>query len=213
MGDSAVELLEQDHRGIGELFERVSSPDEDRPAVLRELVLRLAGHVAVEHAVVLPELEHCGESDATLADDLAQDHQHIHHRLALVERRKANSPDMPDLLNEILELFRAHVQRCQQRLYPELERCLDRDQMDDLAGRLRSADEVVVERPHPHLLSLGPLTGPLLDVAEKLDRVREGEWGGMFTTPNDNSPPDQGRDYPPQAATTPPPWDDPPDGR
>lgn len=210
MDRSAAELLEQDHRGIAELFERVSSPDEDRPAVLRELLLRLAGHVTVEDAVVVPEVQRCDSTEGTLADDLVQDGQYIHQKLALIERRKANSPDMPDLVNDILHAFDRHVQRCQEQLYPELERYLDDDQMKSLAERLRSADHLVVETPHPHLLGNGPLARPLLAVAKQFDKVRGprtavGEWGGLFTTPNDNSPAGEHR---PQASITASPWDD-----
>jgi len=210
MGSSAAELLEQDHSGIAELFERVSRPDEDRPAVLRELVLRLAGHVTAESAVVLPELRRCDSGDDTLAEELAQDGKHIHRTLVLIERRKANSPDMPDLVNELLAVFDGHIQRCQQRLYPELERCLDDEQMEDLSERLRSADRVVVENPHPHLLSNGPLARPLMVVAKAMDWVRgpntrAGQWGGLFTTPNDNSP---AGEHPSPESSTASPWDD-----
>lgn len=210
MDRSAAELLEQDHRGIAELFERVSSPDEDRPAVLRELLLRLAGHVTVEDAVVVPEVRRCSPTEGTLAEDLVQDGQYIHEKLALIERRKANSPDVPDLVNDILHAFDRHVRRCQEQLYPELDRCLDADQMESFTERLRSADHLVVETPHPHLLGDGPLARPLLAVAKQFDKVRGprtavGEWGGLFTTPNDNSPAGEHR---PQTSGTASPWDE-----
>lgn len=186
MDRKAIELLEQDHGGIAELFERVSSPEEDRPAVLRELLLRLAGHLTVEDVVVLPMVQSCDSIDGTLADDLVRNGQHIHQVLALIERRKANSPDMPDLVNDILRAFDGHVQRCQQQLYPALKRCLDEEQMESLAARLRSADHLVVESPHPHLLGNRRLARPLLAVAKLFDKVpgprtAVGEWGGLFT--------------------------------
>jgi Hemerythrin HHE cation binding domain len=211
--ETAFQLLDRDHRAISELFDRVSSPDEDRPAVLRELVLRLAGHVAVEHAVVMPELRHSGASDATLEDELTEEHHAIQHHLALIERRKVNSPDMPDLVTETRDLFRAHVQRCQQQLYPDLERCLNGEQMEGLASRLLAADDVVVTRPHPHLLSLGPLSRPMLKIAERLDRKRIGEWGGIFTTPNDNSARDEQTSSSTDSTTDPAPWDSPANDR
>jgi hypothetical protein len=157
MDTSPAELLEQDHSGIAELLKRVSRPDEDRPAVLRELVLRVAGHVTVESAVVLPELRRCSSGDDTPRRGVGGRRQAHPSHLALIERRKANSADMPDFFNEIRDVFDDHIQRCQQRLYPELERCLDDKQIQDLTEGLRSADHLVVENPHPHLLRNGPL--------------------------------------------------------
>jgi hypothetical protein len=186
MATATFNLLERDHAEISELFERVHSPDEDRPMVLKDLVQRLATHVAVEEAVVAPELRHADDSD--LKDELSHDYHVIQHNLVLIERRKANSPDMPELVTEMHDTFTAHVERCQQRLYPDLEGSLDGAQLNDLAARIKGADDVVVHHPHPHLLSLGPLSRFTTRLAGKLDKA-EGvaAWGGLRSTPNDNS--------------------------
>lgn len=214
MTETAFDLLERDHRAIRGLFDRVSSPEEDRAAALRELVQRLAAHVAVEQAIVLPELRQCGGGDVGLGRRLRREYHVISHKLALIQRRKANSPDQPDLVAETGDAFAAHVERCQQALYPDLRRCLDPVRLERLAERLRAADDVVVNRPHPHLLSLGPVSRLMTRVAGGLDRVRIfGEWGGLFSTANDNSPA-RGRAHLEQGSpTTPPPWDRRAEGR
>lgn len=185
MTETAFDLLERDHRVISDLFDRVSSPDEDRASALMDLVKRLAAHVAVEQAILLPALRHCGTNDTALVHELSRDFHVIEHNLALIERRKANSPDQPALVTEILDAFRAHVERCQQRLYPELDQHLDAARKESLATDLLAADHVVILHPHPHLLSLGPLSQLMTRIAARLDRVRIlGEWGGLFASPS-----------------------------
>lgn len=213
MTETAVEVLERDHDGISELFERVRSPDEDRAGVLRVLVERLAAHVAVEQAVVLHELRKSPASDPALENDLREDYHVIEHNLVLIERRKANSPDMADLVTEVLDRFRAHIDRCQTQLYPELEQCLDEAQMNDLAERLQAADDVVVTHAHPHLLSLGPLSRVTTRIAAVLDHAHaRAAWGGLATTSNDNSVADAEAPDPVEGSVEPPPWRDPDDG-
>lgn len=192
MAQTATELLEREHCDISELFDRVRSPDEDRASALRELVQRLATHVAVEQAIVFPELRHSSVRDGVLEGELKHDYQAIGHDLVLIERRKANSPDQPELVTEVHDVFRAHVERCRQRLYPDLEQDLSSGQLQQLAERLAAAGEVVVSHPHPHphpyLLSLGPLSRVTTRIAARLERVRPvGEWGGLSSTPSDNS--------------------------
>jgi hypothetical protein len=104
-------VLERDHDGISELFERVRGPDEDRAGVLRVLVERLAAHLAVERSMVLPELRKSQAGDSALEKRLKDDYHVIEHNLLLIERRNASSPDMPELVTEVRDAFVAHIDR------------------------------------------------------------------------------------------------------
>jgi hypothetical protein len=216
MAETAVEVLERDHDGISELFERVRGPDEDRAGVLRVLVERLAAHLAVDRSMVLPEARKAQACDSAPAKRLKDDYHVIEHNLVLIERRKASSPDMPELVTEVRDAFVAHIDRfdrCQKQLYPDLERCLDKTQMEDLGERLRTADDVAIAHAHPHLLSLGPASRVMTRIAGGLDRMRSaGAWGGLSTTSNDNSKAEEETPDPVEGSVEPPPWRDPADG-
>jgi iron-sulfur cluster repair protein YtfE (RIC family) len=95
-GRSAVDVLSTEHDGLRVLFERVSSPDEDRPAVLKELLQTLANHMAMEKQVLVPVLKEKIVGGSQLAERMTDEHDRVEHTLTLLERRKVNSPDVPN---------------------------------------------------------------------------------------------------------------------
>jgi hypothetical protein len=141
--------------------------------ILKELLRELAAHVSAEQSLVYPVVvaEEIGGAD--LASGLKGDYDEIGRLLILIERRKVNSPDMPDLVTELLDATRAHIDRCQEVLFPGLEASLTMEDQVDLAARLDSADDTIVSHPHPHLLSLGPLSRFTTRLASRFDRVRD----------------------------------------
>jgi hypothetical protein len=54
MDKNAGAVLCEDHSAVQNLFARVSGPDEDRPAVLEQLLHSLSAHAAVEKQLVVP---------------------------------------------------------------------------------------------------------------------------------------------------------------
>jgi hypothetical protein len=97
-GQSAVEVLGAEHDQIQALFARVSSPDEDRPAVLKKLLQALANHMAMEKQVLIPVLRDQIKGGAALAERMTDEHDRVEHTLTLLERRKVNSADVPALV-------------------------------------------------------------------------------------------------------------------
>jgi hemerythrin HHE cation binding domain-containing protein len=92
MDKDAITVLSEDHSALHDLFARVSRTDEDRPAVLDELVRSLSGHVSAEKQLVMPVLRRQHDDGEVLAEQLGQDHDAIEKLVILVERRKVNSP-------------------------------------------------------------------------------------------------------------------------
>ena len=120
MEQDAIVVLSEDHAAVQALFARVSQPDEDRPAVLGQLLRMLSAHVAAEKQLVVPILlQHSDEGEA-LAEQLRDDHDAIEKLIILVERRKVNSPDVPDLVNELLAITKRHVRQADEELVPFL---------------------------------------------------------------------------------------------
>ncbi len=107
--NDAVAVLEKDHSTVQDLFSRVSRQDEDRPAVLKELLRTLSAHVAAEKQLLVPVLRQHGDEGKALADELGDDHHAIEKLVVLVERRKVNSPDVPDLVTELLDITDRHI--------------------------------------------------------------------------------------------------------
>jgi hypothetical protein len=173
MGESALNVLAREHQGLSEQFARVNNPDTDRVKVWREIVRQLATHVAVERTFVFPILRRKGLGSADLAHELRRDYAQMEHLLVLTERRKINSPDMPDLINRLLDVFEAHQDRCANTLTPLLRANLTEADLEALGDKMRGAENVILSHPHPHLLALGPLYRLTTQVASWWDRVRD----------------------------------------
>src|SRR5690242_17267260 len=95
MTESAVSALERQHRQLETLFEQVSAPDADRPAVLRELLQQMAAHLAAERTAVHHTVKSRRIGGDGLADELLDDYHRMDRLMVLIERRKVNSPDVP----------------------------------------------------------------------------------------------------------------------
>lgn len=173
MDDNAVELLRGEHTSLEGLFARVSSPDEDRPAVLQELMRTLAAHLSVEKQMLLPVLrDQVGDGDS-LASDLDAGHGRAEHILTMLERRKTNSPDVPELVTELMDLTTAHIAAAEERVFPALERFLGAEELTELGRRMASEERLELTHAHPGLPDSGPLTGVTHKVAQVIDHLRD----------------------------------------
>ena len=173
MGDSALDVLAREHQELQELFARVRDPDADRVGAWLETVKRVTSHVAVERSFLYPVVKRGELGLAHMAEDLRRDYKLMEHLLVLTERRKINSPDMPELVTKLLEAFEAHQDRCASVLVPTFRDHLDEGELDDLGAKMQGAENVILSHPHPHLLALGPVYRWTTRMASAWDRRRD----------------------------------------
>jgi hemerythrin-like domain-containing protein len=169
---NAIDVLAGEHRDIQALFSRVSSPDEDRGAVLQELMQTLNAHVAMEKDLLVPVLAERAH-DGDLAGLIKEDHDRTEKILTLLERRKINSPDVPGLVTELLDMTNAHVATADSTVFPALRRALDSHELDELGVSMASEEAHRLTHPHPVLPDSGPLAAVTRKVAEVVDSVRD----------------------------------------
>src|SRR5438270_7965376 len=131
------ETIDTDHREIDALFGRVGDPDSDHRVELSELIARLAAHISVEHSVILPAVRRAGIADRRALSGLKRDYHRMGHLLTRIERRKINSPDLPDLVGQLQSEWRHHVDR--QQVLRGLDEHLSREEQLDLADQLTRA--------------------------------------------------------------------------
>jgi hypothetical protein len=172
MGESALDVLVREHQDLRALFARVRDPDEDRAEAWREAVPQITTHVAVERSFLYPLLKRRLEL-GQLAHDLRHDYKRMEHLLVLTERRKINSPDMPELVTDLLDVFEAHQERCETILLPAMRDRLSQHELDEIGAKMRGAENVILSHPHPHLLALGPIYRGTTRLASAWDRLRD----------------------------------------
>lgn len=168
-----MDVLEREHHDLRTLFDRVRDPDADRGAAWLEIVKQVASHVAVERTFIYPVVKRRMAGAGGLAADLSGDYKRMERLLVLTERRKINSPDMPDLVNELLHVFESHQDRCTNILIPTMREQLGQVELEDLGDKMRGAENVILSHPHPHLLALAPIYPLTTRLASLWDRVRD----------------------------------------
>lgn len=168
-----MDVLDAQHRRVAELLEDVADPDKDRPAVLHNLLGELAAHVAAERSQVEPVVKRRSIGGDELAAELVSDYDRIEKLMVLIERRKFNSPDVPDLVTELKDAVSEHIARSDRVLLPGLASELSADECAELGDKVSNADQMVISHPHPHLLSLGGLSARLTALMARFDRLRD----------------------------------------
>jgi Hemerythrin HHE cation binding domain len=173
MSEDAVDVLTREHQDLQELFVRVRDPNANRTAAWLETVKQVATHVAVERTFLYPLVKRRRLGSADLAGELRLDYKRMEHLLVLSERRKINSPDMPELVTELLDVFESHRDRCASDLVPAMREQLGHDELAELGAKMRGAENVILSHPHPHLLALGPVYQWTTRIASSWDRARD----------------------------------------
>lgn len=168
-----IDVLAGEHADIATLFERVSSPDEDRPAVLKALLQGLANHVGAEKQMLVPVLKDRVEDGPTLAAALTRSHDEVERVLTLLERRKVNSPDVPDLVGDLIDLHESHVSNADQTIFPALRAALGDDELSALGATLVSDERHMLTHSHPALPDAGPIAALSRKAAAVIDRFRD----------------------------------------
>lgn len=173
MADNAIDVLTREHRHLQDLFSRVSSPDEDRPEVLKQLMQAIADHQEMERQMLVPVLKKRVEGGGPIAEHLGDEHGRVEHLLTLLERRKVNSPDVPDLVTELLDLNERHRAEADGTVFPALRSSLSGDELDELGQEMVSDERRRLTHPHPVLPDSGPVAAVTRKAAEMFDRVRD----------------------------------------
>lgn len=169
---NAIDVLAWQHRELHRALALVGDPGANRVAAWLEAVRLMATHVAVERTFVYPVVKRRRLGSPELANQLRRDYARMEHLLVLTERRKINSPDMPDLVAEVLDAFNAHEDRCSTDLIPGLEK-LGEQELAALGTKMQGAGRVILSHPHPHLLALGPVYQLTTRMAARWDQLRD----------------------------------------
>ena len=157
-GVDALDFLADRHHELREQFDRVSDPDGDRIEALGRLTQLVAAHISSEQSLVVPLLKSKGVGDRRLVRRLKSEYRRMGHLAIRIERRKANSPDLPALVTDLQDAYQRHVRRFELYIDPKLRGRVSGDQLDEIEEKMDSAEATIMSHPHAHLISLGPLS-------------------------------------------------------
>jgi iron-sulfur cluster repair protein YtfE (RIC family) len=170
---NAIQVLGDEHDSLQRLFVRVSGVDEDRREILKLLIQTLSVHVTMEKQFLVPVVKERVAAGDDLADRLSEYHDNAGRIMTLLDRRKVNSPDVPDLVTQLLELTDGHVAEANAILFPAISEALSAEELTELGTIMVSDERQVLTHPHPHLPDTGPVGKVSRWAASVVDRGRD----------------------------------------
>lgn len=168
-----IELLSNDHEEVDRLFERYDGTDDatEQDEIARQVVHDLSVHAAVEEQFVYPLVRL--KLDGTTADHAIEEHQEVKQLLADLEKAEAGTAAHAELMGQLADSVRHHVEEEEGKIFPSLRAETDDDTRQKLGTVVEKAKGLVPTHPHP--LVPGTATAQLAagPWATAIDKVRD----------------------------------------
>jgi hemerythrin superfamily protein len=143
-----LELLEQQHKEVDELFVRIESSSGDRQALFLELADKLAAHAAAEERVFYPSVMTRETSD--LLHESVEEHVSVKRVLTDLLAIGTNDPAFMARLGVLKEQVTHHAHKEEEsKLFPKLRSALTRDERAALGNEFLVLFEELM-RSHPY---------------------------------------------------------------
>ncbi|MDX6250499.1 MAG: hypothetical protein QOF10_3859 [Kribbellaceae bacterium] len=137
MAADVIELIKQDHREIGRLFEQADQHPARRPLLKPSLAALLIAHDRAEEDAVYPAVREAGADDLIVRSQ--QEHLKTEDLLAKLTRVDADDAAFDTVLTQLSDLVTAHVKLEESDVLPALQERLDEQELGSLADEfLRS---------------------------------------------------------------------------
>jgi hemerythrin superfamily protein len=174
-----IEILEQDHREVEEMFAELeslrgaSTEDEQarRKAVTEQVTIELVRHSVAEEVLVYPRVE--DKVSAEEAEHAREEHAEAEETLHRLEKLDADDPAFDDELATLMAEIRHHIADEEGEMFAHMRQVIDADELRTLGARVEAFKKVAPTRPHPNVPN-EPLprmaAGP---AASLFDRMRD----------------------------------------
>jgi len=145
---NALELLEQDHREVEELFDEFDElKDEARKDKLaREICQALKVHTQIEEEIFYPAARKAAKDD-DLLDEAIVEHASAKKLISEIEKMEAGEEMFDAKVRVLGEQVKHHVREEEEELFPELDRT-DLD-LDELGAKLAKRKEELMKKMQP----------------------------------------------------------------
>jgi hypothetical protein len=174
-----IEVLEQDHREVEEMFAeleslRGASTDEARSrrkAVTEQVTIELVRHSVAEEVLVYPQVD--AKISAEEAEHARKEHAEAEETLQRLEKLDADDPAFDDELATLMSEIRHHIEDEEGEMFVHMRQVIDQEELRKLGDRVEAFKKVAPTRPHPNVPN-EPLpriaAGP---AASLFDRMRD----------------------------------------
>jgi len=174
-----IEILEQDHREVEEMFAELESlrgasteeAQERRKAVTEQVTIELVRHSVAEEVLVYPKVEN--QVSAEEVEHARKEHAEAEETLQRLEKLDADDPAFDDELATLMGEIRHHIEDEEGEMFAHMRRVMDRDELRKLGGRVEAFKKVAPTRPHPNVPNTALARTAAGPAASLFDRMRD----------------------------------------
>lgn len=129
---NAIELLEQDHKIVEELFGKVESAQPgEHPRIFKEIKAELEAHAHVEETVFYPSLQDDGdEALVELVSEALKEHAQAKVFLGELDAVVGDASKFDPLLTKLIQDVRHHVEEEEGEMFPMVEAQFEEQTLD-----------------------------------------------------------------------------------
>jgi hemerythrin superfamily protein len=128
----AVTLIQNDHRLLESLFDKLRSGQGNRQVLLVEVAARLAAHSHAEEMKVYSALTEAEPDERNQVEHGAQEHHEAEQMLHRLMAMEPNDSKFESELTRFVEAVLEHVQEEENEVLPALQRAVDADRLEEL---------------------------------------------------------------------------------
>lgn len=144
-GESAIELLKQDHAKVKELFERFEKTEDDaeKGEIVREAITELKIHAAIEEEIFYPALREVAEED--IMDEADEEHHVVKLLIAELEEMEPGDDHFDAKFTVLAENVRHHIKEEESEIFPKAKEAGADEMGEEMLARKQELQEELGE--------------------------------------------------------------------
>jgi hemerythrin superfamily protein len=148
---NAIELLEQQHREVEELFEEFEVTGEGarktKERLCREISDQLAVHAEIEEKIFYPESKQ--EETEELLREAVEEHLSMKRVLADLLETSVEDEQFDARMKVLKEQVEHHVEEEEKELFPKVRKACSKEELEDMGARMQALAEELESKEEP----------------------------------------------------------------
>jgi hemerythrin superfamily protein len=159
---NAIDLLEQQHREVEELFEEFEGASEGaaktKERLCREISDQLAMHAEIEEKLFYPEAKQ--ENTEELLRESVEEHLAMKRILADLLESDPSDDQFEAKMKVLQEQVEHHVEEEEKELFPKVRKACSKEELEDLGERMQTLAEELEAEGEPSKIVPGQTDSP-----------------------------------------------------
>jgi hemerythrin superfamily protein len=140
---NVIELIEQDHREVEQLFSEFQSSND--PSVAAKICDELTKHTFGEEQAVYPVVAEKVTGGESLASEAEKEHGEARQLIGRI-RNTTDEAHLADLMSELKQAIEHHVNEEENEMLPKAREAIDTSELEQMGSAFEEAKESAGQR-------------------------------------------------------------------